>query len=89
MALSFAVPSGWEIWNDRMLNSERQLANVDIRDDRVSWYFSIESGKEKNFTVRLRASYLGDFILPPTVCEDMYNTECRALSAPIRTSVVK
>ena len=90
MALTYAVPSGWEIWNERLVgNSDAVATYTDIRDERVSWYFSAEQGKSKNFTVRLRAAYSGVFILPPTVCEDMYNPVCRANTQSSKTSVVR
>ena len=82
MALTYAVPSGWEIWNDRLVGGEfgNNASYTDIRDDRISWYFSLDSGKTKSFTVKLRAAYVGTFILPPTICEDMYNTSCQVMT---------
>ena len=89
MALTYAVPSGWEIWNDRLFGGEgdNNASYIDIRDERISWYFSIDSGKSMNFTVKLRVAYAGTFILPPTVCEDMYNADCRAMTANSKTVV--
>lgn len=80
MALTYQVPSGWEIWNERLIAGEEnpQVTHKDIRDDRICWYFSLRQGKAKSFTVRLRAAYTGVFVLPPTVCEDMYNISCKA-----------
>ena len=89
MALTYAVPSGWEIWNERLVGGEmsNDASYTDIRDERISWYFSIDSGKSKRFTVKLRAAYAGTFILPPTICEDMYNAACRAMTANSKTTV--
>ena len=89
MALTYAVPSGWEIWNERLVGgvSYNNDSYTDIRDERVSWYFSLGAGEKKHFTVQLCAAYAGTFILPPTVCEDMYNATCRAMTANSRTSV--
>lgn len=91
MALTFTVPSGWEIWNDRLAGGvERTEADyTDIRDERISWYFSLASGQSKRFIVRLRAAYCGRFVLPPTVCEDMYDPQCRAITTNGKTAVVK
>ena len=89
MALTYAVPSGWEIWNERLMGDEvnDDTSYTDIRDERISWYFSIESGVSKSFTVKLRAAYAGSYIIPPTVCEDMYNTSYRAMTANGKTVV--
>jgi len=91
MALSFAVPSGWEIWNDRLADGAESAETVhtDIRDDRVSWYFPLAAGQNKRFAVRLRAAYCGQFVVPPTVCEDMYDPQCRAITTNGRTEVAQ
>lgn len=89
MALTYQVPSGWEIWNERLIAGEEnpQVTHTDIRDDRICWYFSLRQGKTKNFTVRLRAAYTGVFVLPPTVCEDMYNISCKANTQSRRIAI--
>jgi uncharacterized protein YfaS (alpha-2-macroglobulin family) len=80
MALTYAVPSGWEIWNERLVGGKdaSQADYTDIRDTQISWYFALEQGKRQEFIVRMRAAYEGSFILPPAICEDMYNPSCRA-----------
>lgn len=89
MALTYAVPSGWEIWNERLYGGDFDSFALctDIRDDRISWYFPIGSGESKSYTVKLRAAYAGAFVVPPTVCEDMYNTSCRAMTTNSKTIV--
>ena len=91
MALTYAIPSGWEIWNERVVDDHTtELGNhTDIRDDRISWYFGIKTGESRTFRVRLRAAYCGRCLMPPTVCEDMYDTSCRAVSATRFVDVVK
>ena len=90
MALTYAVPSGWEIWNNRLYGSEsKSYDNCDIRDSSVSFYFGIKRGESKTFEIRMRAAYLGNYLLPPTVCEDMYNPNCRAIIANRRISVTQ
>ena len=44
MALTYAVPSGWEIWNERLVGGDtgNDASYTDIRDDRISWYFSLD-----------------------------------------------
>lgn len=89
LALCYAVASGWEIWNERLVGGANNLGTTytDIRDERISWYFSLGANESRCFTVRLRAAYAGTFILPPTVCEDMYNTACRATTSNSKTIV--
>lgn len=91
MALTFVVPSGWEIWNDRLAGGAEsaETAHTDIRDDRVSWYFPLAAGQSKRFAVRLRAAYCGRFVVPPTVCEDMYDPQCRAITTNDQTEVAQ
>ena len=91
MALTYAIPSGWEIWNERLTGGEESqgATYTDIRDSRISWYFAIEQGQTKEFAVRLRAAYGGQFVLPPTICEDMYSPSCRANTANGLTIVVR
>ncbi|MBQ9137578.1 MAG: alpha-2-macroglobulin [Alistipes sp.] len=89
MALTFAVPSGWEIWNERLVGgqSNRNATYTDVRDDSISWYFSADKYWLNRFTVRLRAAYVGEYMLPPTICEDMYDTECRAVTTNTKIKV--
>ena len=89
MALTFGVPSGWEIWNDRIHNNDSQQYKMDIRDDRVCWYFRLDSVEKKCFKIRLRAAYEGEYIMPATIVEDMYRADCRATSASSKVMIVK
>ncbi len=91
LALTYAIPSGWEIWNERVVNARTaELGDyTDIRDDRISWYFGLKTGESRTFRVRLRAAYCGRCLMPPTVCEDMYDTSVRAVSASRFVEVVK
>ncbi|MDR1369118.1 MAG: alpha-2-macroglobulin [Dysgonamonadaceae bacterium] len=91
MALTFAVPSGWEIWNDRLYTKPEAENCIykDIRDERMSWYFSLSGGERKRFSIRLCAAYAGKFLLPPAVCEDMYNSHCHANTSNGVVEVIK
>lgn len=89
MALTYIVPSGWELWNDRLLGPSASTDYKDIRDTSYKVYFPLRSGVTKTISVRLRAAYTGSYLLPPTICEDMYNPACRASTASRRVSVVK
>lgn len=98
LALTHIVPSGWEIYNERMAVSEEKkdgdgeksdhrYSYRDIRDDRVLTYFDLERSKSKVFTIRLQATYAGSYILPAIQCEAMYDTEVMARSIAGNTVV--
>ena len=76
LALTEAIPSGWEIINDRLLGqgaSKASFTYKDIRDDRVIWFFDLPKGSSKTFRMKMHASYLGEFTLPAIKCEAMYD----------------
>ena len=82
LALSFGIPCGWEIINDRMFGAAQDgWDHKDIRDLRVDWFFTLPSGRSKSFTVQLRAAYEGSFALPATVCSAMYEPSITAGTA--------
>jgi uncharacterized protein YfaS (alpha-2-macroglobulin family) len=83
MALTQVFPSGWEILNTRMYNSEGAFQSsrsdyMDIRDDRVYQYFSINSKETLTYYVQLNAAYLGKYYLPGVYCEAMYDNTISA-----------
>lgn len=77
LALTTIFPSGWEILNERMLQSAEMKSAVvdfkDIRDDRVMQYFDLRRGEAKTFYLRMNAAYIGRFFLPAMQVEDMYD----------------
>lgn len=78
LALTFQVPSGWEIRNTRMYNQvaaagEDPCEYRDFRDDKVCTYFSLSKGQTKTFTLLMNASYLGKFYFPNIQTEAMYD----------------
>ena len=101
LALTHIIPSGWEIYNERMVapdaassddtNSSASSAGKytykDIRDDRVLTYFDLRRGESKTFTVRLQATYAGNFVLPAIQCEAMYDAAVQARTKAGRTTV--
>ncbi len=97
LALTHIVPSGWEIFNERMFNQGEEQTEVektnyiykDIRDDRVLTYFDLGRGLFKIFKVRLQAAYAGKFILPAIQCEAMYDTAAQARTTAGFVEVVK
>lgn len=94
MALSQIFPSGWEILNTRMLNTNEVFQSSpsdyrDIRDDRVYTYFSLDEDKEVTYYVMLTAAYAGTYYLPATYCEAMYKSSVNALEKGRWVTVVK
>lgn len=95
LALTHIVPSGWEIYNERMILPDTPQAASgkfdyqDIRDDRILTYFSLRQGESKTFTVRLQASYAGAFVLPAIQCEAMYDANAQARTKAGRCEVIR
>lgn len=83
VALTQIFPSGWEIVNTRFTAFENATTNqadyTDIRDDRVNFYFNLGKSttttSTKTFNVLLNASYLGNYYLPGTQVEAMYDND--------------
>lgn len=79
LALSQIVPSGFEIMNSRHTafgNYGNNVAdNIDIRDDRTQFYFSLRRGESRTFKMLLNATYLGQYYLPGVQCEAMYDND--------------
>lgn len=98
IALVQVLPAGWEIDNLRLsgenlpawtqgwsLNREKYL---DIRDDRIMWFFDLNPHEHSlDFLVKLNAVTIGEFVLPPTLLEAMYNNDYRAAKAGSRIRV--
>lgn len=98
IALVQVLPAGWEIDNLRLsgenlpawirgwsLNREKYL---DIRDDRIMWFFDLNpNDRSLDFLVKLNAVTVGEFVLPPTLLEAMYNNNYRAVKAGTRVRV--
>lgn len=80
MALSQIFPSGWEIHNSRMDESETgsSARYQDIRDDRIYTYYDLAPNTSKTFVVQLNATYLGRFYLPTIYTEAMYDNTINA-----------
>ncbi|MBP5218976.1 MAG: alpha-2-macroglobulin [Bacteroidales bacterium] len=92
LALTEAIPSGWEIFNDRLAGGEAGRIDYsyrDIRDDRVIWFFDLPKGTAKTFRVKLHAAYEGEFVLPAVKCEAMYDSKVSANTASGTAKVSK
>lgn len=92
LALTHIIPAGWEIFNERMtgqISTSAPYSYQDIRDDRILTYFNLQQGQAKTFTVRLQATYSGDFVMPAIQCEAMYDANVQARTQAGRTKVVR
>lgn len=96
LALVQIFPSGWEIFNERILDRSEASSDTDgaynfrdIRDDRVLTYFNLAEGGSKTFRVRLQAAYRGRFYLPAQSCQAMYAPKEQARNKGMWVSVVE
>ncbi|MBU2453563.1 MAG: hypothetical protein KJ668_09655, partial [Proteobacteria bacterium] len=92
LALTYRVPSGWEIINKRLdfLDAKNsKFDHLDFRDDRVNTYFDLKPGQTKTFSLELNASYLGRFFLPATIVEAMYDASINAVEKGRWVNIVK
>lgn len=77
LALTQLFPSGWEIVNTSFTELGNLQSNsaryTDIKDDRVQYYFDLKAKGKQVFTIKLNASFLGDYYLPGAQVETMYS----------------
>ncbi len=94
LALTQIFPSGWEIHNIRMdevgsVHTKSTADYMNIRDDRVYYYFDLNEGETKTFVTLLNSSYLGRFYLPSVYCEAMYDNTINASKQAYWVEVIK
>ncbi len=89
VALVQILPAGWELENLRLLGGELPpwMQNLrpgredylDIRDDRIMWFFDHNHYEEEyNFVMKINTVTIGEFYLPPTLVEAMYDNSFKA-----------
>ncbi|TVL95570.1 MAG: hypothetical protein CV087_24245, partial [Candidatus Brocadia sp. WS118] len=88
VALVQVLPAGWEIENIRLSGEDRpgwtsrwslnREEYLDIRDDRIMWFFDLNYAQTLDFVVKLNAVTVGEFTMPPTIAEAMYNNDFQA-----------
>ncbi|HYI03065.1 alpha-2-macroglobulin family protein [Hyalangium sp.] len=91
IALVDRLPAGWEIENARLgrggavewVNPEELWTAdyVNIRDDRMEVFGSLQSGESKKVVYAVRAVTAGKFTLPPVEAEAMYDPRIWAREA--------
>ena len=92
LALVQIFPSGWEIFNERVVGageSSQSYNYRDIRDDRVLTYFNLAAGRTKTFRIRLQAAYRGSYFLPAVSCQAMYAPSEQARTRGMWVDVVE
>ena len=85
VALVQLLPSGWEIENTRLSNEimpswmndwrTDEEDYLDIRDDRIMWFFDLSNGRPLDFVVKINAITTGSYTLPGARCEAMYDND--------------
>ncbi|MDR2511927.1 MAG: alpha-2-macroglobulin [Bacteroidales bacterium] len=85
LALTYILPSGWEV----LSTTNDALEYQDIRDDRVYSYFNLRSTTKKRVSIRLQATYCGEFTLPAIRCEAMYQPDVQVRTKAENVVVVR
>jgi len=82
LALSQLFPSGIEIINSRMSESQTFKSSAsdyqDIRDDRVQTYFGLKPGEARTYRFMVTTTYTGRFYVPAVRVEAMYDAGINA-----------
>lgn len=92
MALTFQLPAGWEVSNERLNGINSGSTNYeyqDIRDDKVITFFDLYKGSTITIDIPLIATYSGVFYQAPVTIEAMYNNEVYARMPSGRVKIVK
>lgn len=86
IALTQILPSGWEVSNtllDDNMPSFFKNSNydfIDVRDDKIMWFFGSGRNQTQNFYIKLNAVTPGTYTLSGAYAEAMYDDTYRALS---------
>lgn len=99
VALVQVLPAGWEIENLRLLGGQLpdwtenyyldQEKYLDIRDDRIMWFFDMDGYQDSyDFIVKINAVTVGEFYLPPTLLEAMYNNDYKVTTEGRKVEVL-
>lgn len=85
LALTSVFPSGWEIVNRRLTGEALPPwvqglgvtagQYMDIRDDRINWFFDLPERGKTRFAVEINPTFRGRYRLPPVSVEAMYSPE--------------
>ncbi len=79
MALTYALPSGWEIRNQRLSGQggikESKYTYKDIKDASQNVFFNLSRNESKTYVVQLTAAYKGKYYHPLIHCGSMYDDQ--------------
>lgn len=90
------IPAGCEIENPRLgastalgwsSDAMMNVQSMDIRDDRMILFTSLQGGATREFVYLLRVVNQGAFNLPPIAAEAMYDPEYRSYNGARRVAV--
>ena len=100
VAINQILPTGWEIENLRVTDTpypnwinERKSSfdYEDIRDDRIMWFFTLNSGydgsRTHRFFVKINTVTKGVFDFPGTKVEAMYDNDYKAFQKGFKVEV--
>ncbi|HEB9308852.1 TPA: hypothetical protein RZK30_001614 [Campylobacter coli] len=86
IALTQILPSGWEVSNTLLDdNTPSFIKNsnydfIDVRDDKIMWFFGLNKNRTHHFYIKLNAITPGSYTLSGAYVEAMYDDTYRALS---------
>ncbi|MCK9225137.1 MAG: hypothetical protein M0Q02_08630, partial [Candidatus Muirbacterium halophilum] len=91
IVLNQIIPAGWEIinpsYNGGVLSGNYD--NYTIRDDRVIWFFNLNSNERRSFEFNITSVIPGKFILPQAYCEVINKHGINAYSSSFYINVLK
>lgn len=98
MVINQIIPSGWEIDNLRVTDSKMpkwiedktkdvEVSYLDIRDDRVMWFFDYKGNKSCSFFIKVNAVTKGEYDFPGTTLEAMYDNNFKAYKKGYKVKV--
>ena len=83
VALTFPIPTCWEISNDRIAldssGGSDSFDYQDIRDDAVYTYFALPRRDSVVYTFHATVAYNGDYFIPAVHAQAMYDNAIRAV----------
>lgn len=91
IALRQAIPSGWEILNDRIndtgQNNSSEFDYQDIRDSKVHTFIDLSNKEQVHVRIKLKATYSGTYYQPKILAESMYSDQVYAEEAGFKCVV--
>ncbi len=93
VALQYHLASGLEVIDTSFTEMDNNYAGqadyVDIRDNVVRYYMSLDSQKSKTFQLKMNASYLGEYFMPGAQVETMYSNAYIARTKDKKVKIVE